>query len=292
MTSTSNFKELIVVLGPTGVGKSDYSISLAQKLGSPIINSDSRQIYKELNIGVARPSVEQLSAVKHYFVATRSVVDLYSAGDFEQEALPLIENLFREHDHLVMVGGSGMYIDAVCNGLDIFPDIDMEVRAGLNDRVKEDGLGDILEQLRLLDPESYALIDHANHHRIVRALEVVLSTGKKFSSFKSNTKKERPFKIKRIGINRERGELYNRINQRVDIMLEDGLLDEVRNVEQFKSFPSLNTVGYREFFESFEGKHSVDEAIDLVKRNSRRYAKRQMTYWRKDADIEWLDFPQ
>lgn len=283
-------KELIIVLGPTGVGKSDYAVELATSLGSPVINCDSRQIYSELKIGVARPSELQLSAVRHYLVATHTVRELYSAGDYEREVLPLIERLFADHDVLVMAGGSGMYIDAVCRGLDDFPETDMEIRNALVAECAEYGPSVLADRLRELDPETYGTIDRMNGQRLVRALEVVLSTGRKFSSFKSNEPKKRPFSIRKIGICRERTELYSRIDARVDSMMESGLLDEVRSVEKYREFTALNTVGYREFFSHFDGLYSLEKAVELVKRNSRHYAKKQMTYWRRDPDIEWIDF--
>lgn len=283
-------KQLIIVLGPTGVGKSDYAVELAGRLGSPVISCDSRQVYKELNIGVARPSAEQLEAVRHYFIASRTVCGLYSAGDYERDAVPLLEELFKTHDTLVMAGGSGMYIDAVCNGLDDFPEVDVELRNSLVRRVKEEGVEPLAGMLKELDPETYDIIDKANHQRIVRALEVVLTTGKKFSSYKKNSPKQRSFSIRKVGIMREREELYDRINRRVDMMMENGLLEEVKSVLQYRSLPALNTVGYKEFFECFDGAYGLDKAIELVKRNSRHYAKKQMTYWRRDHDIEWLDF--
>ena len=281
--------ELVIILGPTGVGKSDYAVRLAEECGSPVISCDSRQIYSELNIGVARPSEQQLSRVRHYFIADHSVRNLYSAGDYERDAIDLLGVLFRSHDRLVMAGGSGMYIDAVCCGLDDFPDIDMGIRTMLNEELRECGPGALASRLKILDPESYGTIDLNNRQRLVRALEVVMSTGVKFSSYKRNVKKERPFSIRKIGLFRQRDELYGMINARVDKMMEAGLLDEVKSVMQYKDLPALNTVGYREFFEAFDKGLPIGAAIEAVKRNSRRYAKKQMTYWRRDKDIEWMD---
>lgn len=280
-------KELTIILGPTGVGKTDFSIQLAQEYGSPIINCDSRQIYKEMEIGTASPTAEQLALVRHYFIHTHSVTQYYTAGLYELEAMALLEELFLTHDKLVMVGGSGMYIDALCNGLDDFPPADLELRESLMQRLQQEGIESLRNQLRVLDKASYDTIDIANPQRVVRALEVTLQTGKRFSEWKSAPKKERFFAIKKIGLNRNREELYDRINRRVDIMMEDGLLDEVRSLEKYKDLPALKTVGYREFFDSFEGKHSLEQAVELVKRNSRRYAKKQLTYWGRDKDIEW-----
>lgn len=282
-------KELTIILGPTGVGKTDFSITLAQEYGSPIINCDSRQIYKEMNIGTASPTVEQLEAVRHYFIHSHSVTQYYTAGLYELEAMELLEQLFKTHDKLVMVGGSGMYIDALCNGLDAFPPADLELRESLMQKLQEEGIESLRSELKMLDRVSYDTIDIANPQRVVRALEVTLQTGKKFSEWKSSPKKERFFKIKKIGLNRNREELYDRINRRVDIMMQDGLLEEVKSLECYKELPALKTVGYREFFEYFEGRHSLETAIELVKRNSRRYAKKQLTYWGRDKDIEWIN---
>lgn len=282
-------KELTIILGPTGAGKSDFAVDFAEKAGSPIINCDSRQIYSELNIGVARPSPEQLGRVKHYLVATHSITKPYSAGDYEREAVPLAEELFSSHDTLVMCGGSGMYIDAVCNGLDDFPDIDPSIREELSAKALAEGTHTLAAMLSELDPETYATIDKSNRQRLVRALEVTLGTGRKYSSFKSNSRKERSFRIRKIGIFREREELYGRINARVDIMVENGLIEEVRSLMPYRNLPALNTVGYRELFYAFDGEYSIEKAIELIKRNSRHYAKKQMTYWRRDPSVEWID---
>lgn len=282
-------KELTIILGPTGVGKTDFSISLAQEYGSPIINCDSRQIYKEMRIGTASPTAEQLEMVRHYFIHTHSVTQYYTAGLYELEAMALLEELFKSHDKLVMVGGSGMYIDALCNGLDDFPPADLQLRDSLMQRLQQEGIESLRNQLRVLDRVSYETIDIANPQRVVRALEVTLQTGRKFSDWKSAPKKERFFAIKKIGLNRDRDELYERINRRVDIMMQDGLLDEVKSLQQYRDLPALKTVGYREFFESFDGKHTIEEGVELVKRNSRRYAKKQLTYWGRDKEIEWIN---
>lgn len=283
-------KELTIILGPTGVGKTDYSIELAKEYSSPIINCDSRQIYKEMNIGTASPSAEQLEAVRHYFIHTHSVTQYYTAGLYELEAMALLEELFKEHDRLVMVGGSGMYIDALCNGLDDFPPADLQLRDSLMKRLEQEGIESLRNELRVVDRASYDTIDIANPQRVVRALEVTLQTGRKFSDWKSAPKKVRPFAIRKIGINRNREELYERINRRVDIMMEQGLLAEVEGLVQYKNLPALKTVGYREFFDYFDGKHSLETAVELVKRNSRHYAKKQITYWGRDKEIEWKDF--
>ncbi len=283
-------KELTIILGPTGVGKTDYSIELALEYGSPIINCDSRQIYKEMDIGTASPTAEQLERVRHYFIHTHSVTQYYTAGLYELEAMALLEELFRTHDRLVMVGGSGMYIDALCNGLDDFPPADMTLRNALMERLAAEGIESLRNELRVLDRASYDTIDIANPQRVVRALEVTLQTGRKFSDWKSAPKKVRPFAIRKIGINRDRGELYNRINRRVDLMMEQGLLKEVEGLVQYKNLPALKTVGYREIFDYLDGRHSLETAVELIKRNSRHYAKKQLTYWGRDREIQWLMF--
>ncbi len=284
-----NSKELIIILGPTGVGKTDYSIELAKKLQSPIINCDSRQIFKELKIGTAAPSVEQLEQVKHYFIYSNSVSEYYTAGRYEIEALDLLNQLFIKHDKLVMVGGSGLYIDALCNGLDDFPEADQDLRAQLSLKCQNEGLESLCKELQLRDIDSYNSIELSNKQRVIRALEVTIQTGKKFSEWKSATKKSRPFKITKIGLNRDREILYNRINKRVDNMIEDGLVAEVASLQEYRYMPALNTVGYKELFAYLDGDSSLENAVELIKRNSRRYAKRQITYWGRDADIKWLE---
>lgn len=275
-------KKLFVVIGPTAVGKTDYAISLALKFGSPVISCDSRQIYKELKIGTAPPTPEQLLAVKHYFIFSHSIHDYYTAGKYEVEALVLLEELFKTHDSLVMTGGSGLYVDAVCRGIDNFPATDIALRELLMQRLANEGLESLRMELKLLDRESYEAIDIANPQRVVRALEVSLQTGEKFSSFKSYQSKSRDFEIEKIFIERPREELYERINRRVELMMENGLLDEVRALYEFRERPALKTVGYRELFGYLDGKYSLDDAVELIKRNSRRYAKRQMTWWRRN----------
>lgn len=284
-------KELILIFGPTAVGKTDYSIEMAKEYGSPVISCDSRQIFKEMKIGTAPPSEEQLRQVKHYFIFSHSVTDYYTAGKYELEALALLEELFKTHDHLVMCGGSGLYIDALCNGLDDFPEADQTLRAELMRRLQEEGIESLRMELKMLDPESYESIDLANHQRIVRALEVTLMTGRKFSSFKTQVRKQRPFRIRKIYLDREREELYDRINRRVDIMMADGLLAEAESLLCYRHMPALNTVGYKELFAYFDGNISLEEAVELIKRNSRRYAKRQQTWWRKEEENRVLLVP-
>ena len=274
-------KTLKVIVGPTASGKTDYSIELAKQYNYPIISCDSRQIYKELKIGTAPPSEEQLAQIKHYFIFSHSIFDFYTAGKYELEALELINNLFLTHDTLIVVGGSGLYVDALCYGIDDFPDSDMILRDNLMQRLSAEGIESLRNELRLLDPESYETIDKKNPQRIVRALEVCLQTGKKFSSFKSSSSKQRNFTIERTIIERPREELYDRINLRVDKMIESGLVDEAKELHKFKDLPALKTVGYKELFDYFDGKTSLEEAIDLIKRNTRRYAKRQITWFKR-----------
>lgn len=283
-------RRLVIVLGPTAVGKTDWSIGLAQKYDSPVISCDSRQIYREMNIGTAVPSASQLAAVEHFFIRSHSVAELYTAGRYEMEALALMSRLFDEgHETLVMAGGSGFYIDAVCKGLDDFPTADQELRAQLTRRLREEGVESLRLDLKRLDPESYSSIDIANGQRVVRALEVCLMTGRKFSSFKTSPMKKRDFEIEKIGLVRPRYVLYDRINRRVLQMIDDGLEDEVRSLLPYRDLPALQTVGYREMFAYIDGKVSLDRAVELIQRNTRHYAKRQMTWWRRDSDIRWME---
>lgn len=281
--------KLVIVLGPTAVGKTDYSINLAQRYGCPIVNCDSRQIFKEMTIGTAVPSEEQLSKVKHYFIHSHSVSDYYTAGKYEIEALALLQELFLHHENVVMTGGSGLYIDALCNGLDDFPAADQALRAELMSRLETEGLGHLQEQLKQLDPESYDTIELDNTQRVIRALEVTIATGRKFSSYKTNPSKKRDFEIEKIGLTRPRDILYDRINRRVDLMLQQGLVEEAMGLVQYREMPALRTVGYKELFDYFDGKYDFDEAVRLIKRNTRHYAKRQLTYWNRDAEIKWLE---
>ena len=302
-------KKLIIILGPTAVGKTDYSIETALKYGSPIISCDSRQLYKEMSIGTAVPSAEQLAAVQHYFIHSHTVTELYTAGKYEVEALDLINRLFDQgHETLVMAGGSGFYVDALVNGLDDFPSADLELRNQLMDRLKEEGVESLRLELKELDPESYAAIDIANGQRVVRALEVCLMTGKPFSSFKTSQSKKRDFEIEKIGLTRPRDVLYDRINRRVLQMVDDGLVEEVRSVQQYRDLAALQTVGYKEIFDWFDYEAglvstegwtpttpgdgpvtSLERAVELIQRNTRHYAKRQLSYWKRDKDIRWLE---
>lgn len=283
-------RKLIILLGPTAVGKTDTSIALAERYGSPIISCDSRQLYRQMSIGTAVPSAEQLARVKHYFIQDHDVQDIYTAGKYELEAIALIEQLFEEgHDTLVMTGGSGFYIDAVCCGLDDFPPADQELRAKLTSRLKEEGVEALRMELKMLDPESYKAIDIANGQRVVRALEVCLMTGRPFSSFKTNPQKKRDFEIEKIGLVRPREELYRRIDARAAQMIEAGLVEEVRSLIPLRDLPALQTVGYKEIFEYLDGAYSLDRALELTQRNTRRYAKRQMTWWARDKEIKWRE---
>ena len=301
--------KLVIILGPTAVGKTDYSIETALKYNSPIISCDSRQIYKEMTIGTAVPSAEQLSAVQHYFIHSHTVKDLYTAGKYEIEALELINKLFAEgHETLVMAGGSGFYVDALVNGLDDFPAADLQLRNELTSRLKEEGVESLRMELKQLDPESYATIDVANGQRVVRALEVCIMTGKPFSSFKTNPSKKRDFEIEKIGLTRPREVLYDRINRRVVQMVDEGLVDEVRSLVEYRDLAALQTVGYKEIFDWFDYQNglvstegwgptspgdgpvaSLERAVELIQRNTRHYAKRQLSYWGRDKDIRWME---
>ena len=279
---------LHIILGPTGVGKTDYALALARRVGSPVVSCDSRQVFREMRIGTARPTDAQLAEVPHYFIADRSVTEPFTAGQFELEALALLDRLFQDHETVVMAGGSGLYIDALCNGLDDFPPADQELREQLSARLRQEGVAALRAELRLLDPESYAALDPANGQRIVRALEVTIATGRKFSSFKTHANKERPFAIEKTGLTRPRAELYARIDARVDAMMAEGLLDEARALLPHRALPALNTVGYKELFDYFDGKYDLAEAVRLIKRNTRHYAKKQLTWWGRDASIRWI----
>ena len=285
-------KKLIIVLGPTAVGKTDYSIELALKHGSPVISCDSRQIYREMTIGTAVPSREQLEAVRHYFIQTKSVTDYYTAGKYELEALELISDLFAKgHDTLVMTGGSMFYIDAVCNGIPDVPEADQELRARLTERIKTEGALQVAEDLKELDPEAYRSIDRSNGMRVLRAMEGCIGTGKPFSSVARTQPRKRDFSIEKIGLSRPREDLYRRIDARVDKMFEAGLIKEVRSLTQFRNLTALNTVGYKEVFAYLDNPDaiSLDQTVSLVKQDTRHYAKRQLTWWRRDGDIRWIN---
>lgn len=287
MESSSN-PLLVVLLGPTGVGKTDLCIRLADTFHVPIINADSRQIFAEIPIGTAAPTKEQLARVKHYFVGTHHLQDYYSASMFEQDALNIIQNEFLSHPCALMSGGSMMYIDAVCNGIDDIPTVDDKTRTWMKRRLAEEGLPALVQELKELDPEHYSIVDKQNPRRIVHALEICHMTGKTYTSFRTNSKKERPFRILKIGLNRPREELYDRINRRVDQMMADGWLDEARNVYPLRHLNALNTVGYKELFLYFDGTWSLEEAVERIKGNTRRYMRKQLTWFKRDPEIHWF----
>lgn len=281
---------LKIILGPTAVGKTSLSISLAKKYGSPVISCDSRQMYREMLIGTAAPTGEQMDGVKHYFIRDRSVEGtIYTAGKYELEAVALVERLFDEgHEVLIMCGGSPFYIDAVCNGLDDFPASDMNLRNSLMMRLREEGLGTLCEELHRLDPVSWSSLEISNPQRVVRALEVCLMTGRPFSSFKTSTVKKRSFEIEKTGLMRPREELYARIDARAEQMFADGLIAEASALYPHRALPALQTVGYKEIFDMMDGLYDERRALELVKRNTRRYAKRQLSWWRRDSSIHWI----
>ena len=281
-------KTLIVITGPTAVGKTDLCLDIAKYFGIPIINADSRQIYREIEIGTAAPTEEQLRQVRHYFVGTQALTDYYSASIYEQEVMSLLDTLFQTSDYALLSGGSMMYIDAVCNGIDDIPTVDDETRNLLKRRLAEEGLESLCEQLRILDPEHYEIVDKKNPRRVVHALEICLMTGRTYTSFRTNEHKERPFNIIKIGLTRDREIIYERINRRVDIMMEQGFLDEARSVYPLRHLNALNTVGYKELFTYLDGTWSLEEAIERIKGNTRRYARKQLTWYKKDPLVTWF----
>ena len=281
-------KTLIVITGPTAVGKTALCLDLAKHFDIPIINADSRQIYQELKIGTARPTEEQMKEVKHYFVGLLGLKDYYSASLFEQQVLKLLEQEFQTRNYALMAGGSMMYIDAVCDGIDDIPTIDDATRDLMKKRLAEEGLEKLCEELKILDPEYYDIVDRQNPRRVVHALEICTMTGKTYTSFRKREKRERPFEIIKIGLNRPREELYERINKRVDQMMADGLLDEVRSLYPQRSLNALNTVGYKELFDYLDGRWPLEEAVERIKGNTRRYARKQLTWYKKDEQIRWF----
>ena len=283
-------KNLIVIVGPTAIGKTSMSIKIAKALGCEIVSADSRQFYKEMKIGTAVPTTQELSEAKHHLIQHISVQDNYSVGDFEKEAIELIEKLFQNNKYVVLVGGSGLYVDAITKGLDDFPDIDPRVRTQLQKLLDNEGIEALQGRLKTLDPEHYQKVDINNPHRIMRALEVCIGTGKTYTSFLSKPKKLRSFSVIKIGLTADREVIYDRINQRVDIMLEEGLVEEVKGLQPFESLNALNTVGYKEIFNTLNGEWALDFAISEIKKNTRRFAKRQLTWFRKDAEIQWFDY--
>lgn len=282
---------LLVLLGPTGVGKTELSLSVAEKLNSPVLSADSRQIYKGMSICTAAPTKEQMQRAPHHFVEVFSPEEYYSASIYEHEALSLLHELHKKHKIVVMTGGSMMYIDAVCKGIDDIPTIDSSVRKNIRELYIKEGLDPIRLQLKILDPEFYAEVDLKNPKRVIHALEVCLMAGKPYSSLRTNPKKERPFRIIKVGFNREREELYERINQRVDLMVKEGLINEAHKFYPIRHLNSLNTVGYKELFEYFDGNCTLEYAIDKIKQHSRNYARKQLTWFKKDKDIQWISLP-
>ncbi|MBQ9203568.1 MAG: tRNA (adenosine(37)-N6)-dimethylallyltransferase MiaA [Prevotella sp.] len=278
---------LIVITGPTAVGKTALTLEIARHYGTPVINADSRQIYRELKIGTASPTDEQLRQAKHFFVGSISIDDYYNASMYEQDVMEVISHLPTDVPYLLS-GGSMMYVDAICNGIDDIPTIREDIRAEVKQRYEEEGLEALCEELRRLDPEHYNIVDRQNHRRVIHALEICYQTGKTYTSFRTQTKKARPFKIVKIGLNREREELYDRINRRVDQMMEDGLLREAEGLVNKRDTNALNTVGYKELFDYMDGRWSLDEAVERIKGNTRRYARKQLTWFKRDVSVRWF----
>lgn len=283
-------KTLISIVGPTAIGKTALSIKLAQHFNTEIVSADSRQFFKEMNIGTAVPSTEEQNAAKHHFIQHISVKDNYSVGDFERDAMSKIEAIHKKNDIAIMVGGSGLYVKAVTKGLDNFPNVDESIRTELNKRLLDEGIEALQNQLKSLDFNAYQSIAIDNPQRLIRALEICIGSGQPYSSFLTNPEKSRPFKTLSIGLNAERSTIYDRINQRVDIMVKNGLLEEAKTLLKHKDLNALNTVGYKELFNYFEGEWTLDFAISEIKKNTRRFAKRQLTWFRKDETIKWFDY--
>lgn len=288
MSNKSSAKTLIVIAGPTASGKTALSIRLAQKLGTEIISADSRQFYKEMAIGTAKPAPHELAQVKHHFIDSHSITDNFNVGDFEQYGLALLHELFKTHNTVILTGGSGLYIKAICEGFDQLPDVDPAIREQLNATFDTNGIADLQEKLKQADPEYYAQVDINNPQRIIRALEVYQSSGQPFSSYRRKNYQERPFNILKIGLLWPREQLYERINLRVDEMIAQGLVDEVKALLPYRHLNALQTVGYTEIFDYLDGKTDLQTAIDLIKQNTRRFAKRQMTWFNKDKQINWM----
>ena len=281
-------KRLLSVVGPTAIGKTSLAIALANFYGTEILSADSRQFYKEMRIGTAVPSEEELGMAKHHFVQHRSIFDPYSAGDFERDALSLLDQLFRTRDTVIMVGGSGLFIDAVNKGLDSFPKVDPKIREALGRELAEKGIKPLQNRLADLDPDYHAKVDLDNPHRLIRALEICIGTGKPFSSFRTEKADSRPFRTITIGMNAERGTVYDRIERRTDQMMSEGLLDEAERLYPHRHLNALRTVGYKELFAYFEGRYDLDFALSEIKKNTRRFAKRQLTWFRRDASVLWI----
>ena len=280
--------KLIVITGPTAVGKTELCMELACWLNIPIINADSRQMFRELKIGTAAPTDKQLQQVRHYFVGNLSISDYYSASMYEQDVNKLLAELFTTSNYALLTGGSMMYIDAVCNGIDDIPTVDETTRQLMKQRLAEEGLEALVEELKQLDPEHYEVVDRHNPRRVVHALEICHMTGKTYTSFRKAEKKQHPFQIVKIGLNRDRSELYERINLRVDKMIQNGLVDEARNLTSYRHANALNTLGYKEIFNYFDGIWSLEEAIERIKGNTRRYARKQLTWFKRDATMRWF----
>jgi len=283
-------KTLISIVGPTAIGKTALSIKLAQHFNTEVVSADSRQFFKEMNIGTAVPSLEELNSATHHFIQHKSITEPYSVGDFERDAIKQIQTIHRDNPYAIMVGGSGLYVKAVTNGLDDFPDVDIAIREKLNSELEQTGLKSLQEQLKALDPKSYNTIAIDNPQRLVRALEICIGTRKPYSSFLTHTEKNRDFKTLSIGLDADRTIIYDRINQRVDIMVKNGLIEEVERLLPYKHLNALNTVGYKELFQYFDGKHTLEFAISEIKKNTRRFAKRQLTWFRKNQDTKWFDY--
>ncbi|MBC5992572.1 tRNA (adenosine(37)-N6)-dimethylallyltransferase MiaA [Pontibacter cellulosilyticus] len=292
MASINKQKHLVVVVGPTAVGKTDLCVQLAKHYHTDIISADSRQFFREMSVGTAKPTPSEQQGVKHYFIDSHSITEEYNAGAYETDVLQLLEELFKEHNVVLMTGGSGLYVRAVLEGMDEMPDVDPAIREKLIKQVEAEGIAPLLEKLQELDPVYFAQVDKANTQRVVRALEVCLSSGQPYSSFRTSEKQERPFNIIKIGLNRDRAELYSRIDQRMDQMLEQGLLAEAKSLYSYRQHNALQTVGYKEIFDYLEGKYNWEEAVRLLKRNSRRYAKRQLTWFTKHPDEYTWFHPQ
>lgn len=281
-------KTLIALIGPTGVGKTELSLRLAEHFHTSIISSDSRQLYAELKIGTAAPTSEQLARIPHYFVGTLHLTDYYSAAQYELEVMSALEDLFAQQDVVLLTGGSMMYVDAVCNGIDDIPTVDTETRELMIQKYETEGLENLCAELRLLDPEYYKVVDLKNQKRVIHALEICYMTGKTYTSFRTQQKKQRPFHIIKIGLTRDRAELYDRINQRVELMIEEGLLEEAKSVYPHRELNSLNTVGYKELFKYLDGEWELPFAIEKIKQNSRIYSRKQMTWFKRDKGIQWF----
>ncbi len=282
-------KTLIVIAGPTAIGKTAVAIQLAQHFNTVILSADSRQFYREMSIGTAKPTDNELAAAKHYFIDSHSITEPFSVGDFEKQGMELLDELFRVHQTVILVGGSGLYIKAIGEGFDNIPDADAGVRERLNLELAEKGITHLQEKLKLADPNYYNQVDINNPQRVIRALEVFESTGNPFSSYRVSATNTRPFNIIKIALDMPRELLYNRINQRVDVMMEQGLLDEVRSLIPYRHLNALNTVGYSEIFDHLDGKITLDTAVEKIKQNTRRFAKRQLTWFRKDKDFHWVE---